>query len=279
MINLKDIQARNLINPEPKEVTEARKFIRDSFKNLMFVEGTHQYFVGSKELPSVSAVCHSFQPEVDWDSIAARKAEKEGKTKEELLEEWHQKNITSTSCGSKTHYFGEQLMNLFIGEQVNLPFQYTPDNYIIPYAPKEKAVEAYWTDILNNPDVYPVMPETKIYIDNGKIKPYAGTFDILLAYRYHGGIVFAVQDFKTNADLKNDFNRFKKNHLLDPFTDLIDEPLSIYSIQLSLYQLALESIGISVIDRTLVWLKEDGSYEKIRTKDLTDRLLACLPYS
>jgi hypothetical protein len=80
----------------------------------------------------------------------------------------------------------------------------------------------------------------------------------------------------TNKDLKNQFNRSKSNTLLDPFRDYIDEPLSIYSIQLSLYQLGLAQLGLPIIDRNLIWLKEDGEYEKIGTPDLTGRLLNAL---
>ena len=417
MINKKDIEARYAINPEPLDVSEARKLIEESFKDLRFIEESHQYFVGDQELPPVSTVCHKFEPYVDWDSIASRKAAKLGMTKEQLQEEWHQNNITSTSCGSKTHWFGEQMMNLWIGREPNLPFQYTSDGYMIPYAPKEKAIEKYWTDILGNPRVYPVMPEAKIY---RKDLGYAGTFDILLAYQMKDHIGFSIHDYKglpldtkiltkdgwktmgtlelgdevqdrykewqvvqgisevhmnpcfritftsgysitadhehrwvidtekimcgpllcemssrilkteelepgmlipytepnlgwleieridrtetvatrcievsgishtyligeiglvthnTNKDLKNDFNRSRSNRLLDPFQDFIDEPLSLYSIQLSLYQLGLEQLGLPIIDRNLIWLKEDGTYEKIGTPDLTGRLLEVL---
>jgi hypothetical protein len=402
MINLKDIEARYKINPEPIEVKRTRELIRESFSDLKFLEETHQYFVGDQEYPPVSNVCHRFEPYVDWDSIAERKAKKLGKTKEELQKEWHENNITSTHCGSKTHWFGEQMMNLFIGESVDLPFQYTSDNYIIPYCGKEKAIEMYWQDILNNPYVYPVMPEAKIY---NKSLGYAGTFDILQAYRLKNNeIVFSIHDYKglpletpiltstgwkvigdleegdiifdgknnetkilhlseihynpcfrivfdsgysivadhehrwllcdgrivetselcygdyipklgsslqviklervptiptrclevdspehtflvdhellvthnTNKSLKNDFNRRESNRLLEPFQDFIDEPFSIYSIQLSLYQLGLEQLGIKIVDRNLIWLKEDGKYEKFSTPDLTQRLLKTL---
>lgn len=422
MIRKKDIEDRYKQNPEPIEVTLAREQITDAFKDLVFLEDTHQYFVGPHEFPPVSSVCHRFEPYVDWEGIAEAKARKLGVTKTELQEQWHQNNITSTSCGSKTHWFGEQMMNLFIGRDVDLPFQYTPDGYMIPYAPKEKAIEKYWTDILGNPKVYPVMPEAKLYnTDLG----YAGTFDILMAYQMGNQIYFSIHDYKglpldtkiptydgwktirtvesgdlvydkngntvevmntseihynpcyricfedgssivadhehrwevlitlrsnalisendfrvmttediliqkdsilggmyieqknpecflkitdventemvptrclevsgeshtflvgenllvthnTNKDLKNDFNRSKSNRLLEPFQDFIDEPLSIYSIQLSLYQLGLEQLGLPIIDRNLIWLKDDGTYEKIKTPDLTGRLVNVL---
>ena len=419
MINIKDIEARYKICPEPIEVTKARELITDSFSELVFKEDTHQYFVGEREYPPVSTVCHKFEPYVDWDKIAETKAKKLGMTKEALQKEWHENNITSTSCGSKTHWFGEQMMNLFIGRPVELPFQYSPDGYMIPYVGKEKAIEKYWTDILSNHNVFPVMPEAKLF--NEKLG-YAGTFDILLAYRMgDGSIQFSIHDYKglpldtkikvedgwktigtltiddrvydgngnltritglseihnnpcfkisfedgtsiiadhehrwevmvemrsnwfmteadivimttedmigksglfikklypsttflrvtgvelvetvqtrclevesdchtfcvtesmlvthnTNKDLKNSFNRSKSNTLLQPFQDFIDEPLSIYSIQLSLYQLGLSQLGLPIIDRNLIWLKEDGTYEKIGTPDLTGRLLNTL---
>ena len=421
MINIRDIQARYAKWPEPREVTEARERITKAFEDLKFIEESHQYFVGDREYPPVSTVCHKFEPYVDWDQIAANKAKKLGKTKEALQEEWHQNNITSTSCGSKTHWFGEQMMNLFIGRPIELPFQFSSDGYMIPYVGKEKAIEKYWTDILGNPNVFPVMPEAKLYHEK---LGYAGTFDILLAYRMaNGEIMFSIHDYKglpldtqikiedgwktmgtiqagdkvwdkdgnivtvlntsdihynscflitfddgssiiadhehrwlvmrkikanyfimetdyevmtteqmagwsrngglyieqknpecfkrvikvepvetvptrclevdgpshtfcvgenmlvthnTNKDLKNQFNRSKSNTLLDPFRDYIDEPLSIYSIQLSLYQLGLAQLGLPIIDRNLIWLKEDGEYEKIGTPDLTGRLLNAL---
>lgn len=420
MINKSDVEARRIRWPEPKEVTGVRNLITESFKDLVFLEDSHQYFVGDREFPPVSSICHRFEPYVDWDQIAENKAQKLGRTKEDLQKEWHENNITSTSCGSKTHWFGEQMMNLFIGRDVNLPFQYSRDGYMIPYAGKERAIEKYWEDILKNPNVFPVMPEAKLY---HRELGYAGTFDILLAYRMgNGDIKFSIHDYKglpldtpikvkggwktigtvevgdrvydkegdlvdveavsevhhnpcfkivfsggseiiadhehrwevlletrsnhvmketeyrvmtteamwkrsrgvmyieqknpqsflkvvrveevdmvptrclsvsspshtfcvgenmlvthnTNKDLRNSFNRSKSLTLLDPFRDYISEPLSIYGIQLSLYQLGLAQLGIPIVDRNLIWLKEDGTYEKIGTPDLTGRLLNTL---
>ena len=45
-----------IVPNEPKEVTEIKNKIIDSFKDLEFVEKTHQYFIGKTELPSVSHV-------------------------------------------------------------------------------------------------------------------------------------------------------------------------------------------------------------------------------
>lgn len=286
MLNYNDILERYVINPEPEEVTRTRELITDTFSDLEFVEDVHKYYVpkenGKVELPSVSSVIETWVPKVDWDEKAAMKAVKLGITKEEMLKRWHEVNITSTCRGSKTHYYGENCMNLFLKKvdevKKNMPFQYTDDGYLVPYCPKEEAITSYYEDILRNPDVYPVMPEAKIHTAKMKgIKmPYAGTFDILLAYRYKGRIVCSVHDFKTNADLYKDYSRNWNVMMLEPFNDLYEEPMSHYSIQLSLYQIGLEQLGIEVKDRNIIWLKDNGTYEKIRTPDLTGKLLSII---
>lgn len=209
MLNLDDVKKRLECNPEDKEITETRELIRNSFSKLEFVEDVHKYFLpqtdGSKiELPSVSATIEQWIPYVDWDEKCEIKAAKLGIPKEELKKQWHENNIISTSCGSKTHFFGENAMNMFIGREnltkKNMSFQYTEDGYLIPYCGKEWAITKYYEDILSNPNVYPVMPEAMIYTNyNEKYKlrqAYAGTFDILLAYRYKGKIEYAIHDFK-----------------------------------------------------------------------------------
>ena len=288
MINLYDIKKRYRDNPEPKEIGEVRRLIIDAFKALTFVEDVHKYYIpdgngGTIELPSVSSVVHSFEPYVDWDEKCAIKAEKLGITKEELSKQWHENNIRATHCGSKTHFFGENMMNMFIGKEEtarkSLVFQYTDDGYLIPYCPKEEAVSKYYEDILANGDVYPVMPEAMIYTGiNDKINlrtNYAGTFDILLAYRYRGGISYAINDFKTNADIYKSFSRSHDVMMNEPFGSMgyYSEPYSCYTIQLSLYQIGLMQLGLDIVDRKLIWLKDDATYEKVKTDDITETLL------
>lgn len=104
---------------------------------------------------------------------------------------------------------------------------------------------------------------------------YCGTFDILFYYDGDGndankGLV--IMDFKTNAELRKEFSRNNGRMMLAPFDDLYNEPLGTYSLQLSAYQLPLEDIGLKVIARRIIWLKDDGTYELIPLKDYTNRL-------
>ena len=61
--------------------------------------------------------------------------------------------------------------------------------------------------------------------------------------------------------------------MLPPFDDMIDQPTGHYSFQLSAYQLMLMNLGYKVIDRKLIWLKDDGNYEKVALPDITDKII------
>ena len=82
---------------------------------------------------------------------------------------------------------------------------------------------------------------------------------------------FVILDYKTNSNLQNDYNRKFGRVLREPFADMTEEDLSLYTIQLSLYALMLQDIGIPIIDRRIIWLKE-CEYEVVPLQDLTEKL-------
>lgn len=290
MLNIDDIRYKNSLKNIPIEIEQTRNTITDSFKNLKFIEDCHKYFVvdvdKETELPSVSSVIKQWEQDVDWDEKAEIKAAKLGISAEDLKKQWHEKNIISTHCGTKTHFFGEQAMNMLIDREdlvkTNIPFQYTKDGYLVPYCPKEWAITQYYNDILNNKDVFPVMPEAKIYTNYNDVyhlkQPYAGTFDILLGYRYKGEIVYSIQDFKTNADIYKSYSHTFRIMMKPPFDEMefYEEPYYHYVIQLNCYQIGLMQLGINIVDRTIIWLKDDGTYEKVKVPDITETLLKIL---
>ena len=278
MLNIEDVYERIERNPEPKEIEEIRKHILSSFKELDFIEDGHKYFLnkddGTKiEMNSVSSVCHRFEPLVDWDTIRDRKAKKLGISSEELKRQWREKNITSTSNGTLTHLFAESYMYFFMGQVDKIPsiikdMQYE-DGFLIPYGEKQMAVAKYYEDLNKVDNMWAVMPETKVYIESGN-NPFgmnlnvSGTFDAL-----------SVRDWKTNASLLNSYNMSMGNTLLYPFDsgEFINQPKSMYTIQLSLYQLGLQQLGYEIGDRKLLWLTDSGEYFKIDVQDVTNILI------
>jgi hypothetical protein len=222
-----------------------------------------------------------FEPKVDWDEIRINKARREGIDPEDLKRTWRENNLKSTSNGTIVHEFGESAMYFFQGrfDEMNeyIKHRQFEDGYLIPYGPKQFAASKLFEDILLNYNVWPVMPEAKVYTGyNDKLhlqEDYCGTFDILFAARWKDGIIRPfLMDYKTNASLTNDYNRAHNKTMLWPFEDKIDEALSHYEIQLNLYALTLEQLGYKVTHRIIVWLKEDGTYEKIPVDDITDIL-------
>ena len=290
MLNIEDINERLKRCAEPIEVTKIRDAISKRFGNLEFIQEGHKYYLhkngSKKEMESVSSVCHRFEPYVDWDVILERKALKLGIDKEVLRRQWKEKNITSTSNGSLTHLFAEAYMYFFMGRVDLMPsiikeMQYE-DGYLIPYGEKQVAVAKYYEDLFEVDDFWPVMPETQVYIDSDD-NPYgialdiSGTFDALFAFKDSDGeLALSIRDWKTNASLENDYNKAYGNTLLEPFDALINQPKSIYTIQLSLYQLALEQIGYKVKDRKLLWLTQDAEYYKIGVEDVTKDIINVL---
>lgn len=77
----------------------------------------------------------------------------------------------------------------------------------------------------------------------------------------------------TNKALISDYNQKFNICMLPPFDDMIDQPTGHYSFQLSAYQLMLMNLGYKVIDRKLIWLKDDGNYEKVALPDITDKII------
>ena len=307
MLNIKDINERIQHRPEPPEVTAIRENILNSFSKLEFQEIPHIYYIhnddGTKiEVPSVSGVTHKFKPPFNTEEVAARYAVTHDMTVEEVLRKWEETNVKATNNGTSTHLFGEAYMHFFMGNVDRIPDIIKPQyekGYLIPYSPKQEAILKYYEDLFVQDNIYPVLPEAQVYMginnEYNDIIQYAGTFDILFAYRNpQGKFQLMLHDLKTNRELTSSFNRhihevvtnpqdklYEKwldkygvngGMALEPFTDLYDESYSYYILQLSAYSLCLQQLGYEIVDRRLIWLKDDGTYEKIKLPDYTKRL-------
>lgn len=270
---------------EPAIVTQTRQHILKEFEDLQFIEEGHQYFLHGKSLCSVSGIGHRFESRpFDEVSQAKRYAERHGQTPEYWLSQWHCNSFKATTLGTKTHAFGESLGYLLNGHPELIvpairPQYMAEENYLAPIHPKEEAAANFLTQL--SPSYHLVLNEAMVY--SGKNPDPAlnlkeqicGTFDMLYYYDGAGNPAnsgFVVLDYKTNNDLQSEYNRKYGIYLLPPFNDMIEESLGLYTIQLSLYALMLQDIGIPVIGRAIIWLKSDGTYQQIPLPDVSDRL-------
>ena len=267
-----------------------RNKIRDAFKDLVFYEGPHEYYLGDRKMTCVSDVTHMFKEEFDSQRIAEETFERNfdnpnskyyRMTVEEILEAWKDNSRKACEHGTERHSFAEGAFYFMTRQYDLIPEEFKcrvntdeeGNDYYESEHYKEDAVVRFYTDI---PICFvPIMAEAKVFVTKEEYA-YSGTFDLLMYYDAtlddkddsKSGLV--VMDWKTNKDL---YKNFGNKTLLSPFDDFLDMSLSIYKIQLSAYQHCLENIGLKVIARRILWLLPDGTYNKIPTESLVKLLL------
>lgn len=276
------------VNGEPKIVREIRNKILTEFDGLEFIEDGHKYFLNGRQLPSVSEITHKFcQYPFDEKVQAERYAEKHGGTAEYWIDQWKFKNLRATTSGTLVHEYGESLGWVRNGHPElitdSCKCKYIKNKgWLIPTRPKEEAILKFYDEL--HPNLHFVLAETKVYtgknleLTNLK-QDYCGTFDLLMYYKddkdeSKNGLV--ILDYKTNKELESEYNKTYNKMLAEPFGELVDQSKSYYTLQLSAYQIPLEDIGLKVIARRIIWLKDDGTYELIALPDVTDRLRSVL---
>lgn len=222
--------------------------IKEPFKDLYFKEKEHKYFVKGQPLSnSVSNLIGKYYEHFNAEQVAPYSAKKAGVTTEEILKLWADINEESRNRGHRVHNFGEL---------------YQFDRSLKPSCPQEEAIVKFWQEVPEH--ILPVAAELRMYHFKHL---FAGTADIILFDTKTQTYIIA--DYKTNKDL---FKNFKGKTMLGPFSNLLDNPLNHYAIQLSYYQILLEQVGIKVSKRIIIWLGLNGEYTTYNTEDLTNLL-------
>jgi hypothetical protein len=269
--------------PEPPEITQCRLDILNSSSDLSFNEAEHRYTVDVNEqkveLPSVSSVIEAMTPYTDWDAKAEKSAAKKGVTKAEIQRQWSESSLKSTNNGTSTHLFGEAYMHFMMGDYrwieanpiMDAQFE---DGYLIPYSPKQEAIQSFFKGVYDmamekGVKMYPVIAEARLHTNC-----YAGTADAIFGYLKDGRVNLMLYDWKTNASLTNEYSRNVGKYMLAPFNEypFVDENLTHYIIQQSMYQICLENLNYNVVSRSLVWLKDDSTFNRVDLQDETARL-------
>ena len=272
---------------EPAIVAEIRKKVLREFEDLEFYEEGHRYVLNGQALPSVSGVAHRFvRVPFDEQLQAKRYAIKNGQTPEYWIQQWRQNSFRATTLGTKTHAYGESLGYLRAGlpERIcpAIKAQYLAEyGFLAPIHPKEEAVLKFMNEMPSS--MHLVLNEAQVYSGKNPCEEknlreqLAGTFDMLYYCDGRDGQPegFIILDYKTNANLTSEYNRKFGRMLREPFCNMTEEDLSLYAIQLSLYALMLEDIGIPIISRRIVWLR-DSEYQVVPVENLTERLRAVL---
>ena len=245
-------------------VEKARQLIADSSCGLRFDEKEHRYYLGGAEVPCVSTIVKEYAP---FDVLQKAKNcsknprhEHFGKTPEQILAIWEEKRDASAAAGTAVHAFGEACFLVKTGkaDMVEDAFKdRLTDEGLVAMTPKEEAVARWWDD-LDLERYVPVAKELRIV--NPHLR-YAGTFDLLLydLAEHH----YILDDYKTNADLFRDYGE----KLRPPLNVIKANDYGKYTLQQNLYKIQLENIGINVKKVELIWLRDNGTYERVNIDD------------
>lgn len=218
----------------------------------------HRYTYKGQGLTSSTQFTGRFHEEFNEDYHSARKADQLGVSQQEILDQWEKTRNYANELGTTTHEWIENYFN-----RIWTPL---PENEeLITRINKFNLAHLKWLNVLT-----PIVMELRVF---SKKYPLAGTIDAIFTYNDK----ILILDWKTNKEFKKDGNRCFGN-LLHPFSDLADNHLNKYSIQLSLYKMMLAEHGIDVSACYLLHIGPGFQpAEMYRAKDLTDVLNSFLP--
>lgn len=258
-----------------------REYLFEKFGDISFIEESHQYFIDEQEYTPVSSIIEEYEEYVDWDKKAHDYAKKYVLDVNEVKKKWKLNNLRATISGTRVHEFGESYVNVMLGHPELIckgtKKQYIKEyNTLVPTCPKEEAIISFYKELNEGQMIklYPVGTELKLstkYIKGAR--PICGTTDVLFwGQGDFGEKGFVIGDYKTNKSLYNDYKRTFNETMKYPFNHFVDDAFSHYVLQFNLYQRMLESVGVKIIDRVLIWLKEN-EYERIFIPKLSDELI------
>ena len=214
-------------------------------KEFVFNEVAHRYYYRDTELTSVTKYISRFHKKFDEDFWAKKRSEKTGVPVEEILLEWKLGAKTSTDLGTSVHKWIE---NYYNGVHQELPSD-------IEAVRRINKFNLFWAKYLKNFE--PVVFELKVFSSELGL---AGTIDSI----FLKGDIPLIIDWKSNKKFTTDESGEKCwEKLLPPFQDWCKTHLNEYSIQISLYRLILEGMGIIIPSGYLVHLGPEGDEAKI----------------
>ena len=253
--------SEDLVRAKKKEIEEKLKAYDDP--NFTFHEASHVYRYGGVKYDSVTTFIKVFKVPFDREYWSKKKAEERGVDVSVILNEWETKGDVSRTLGTNVHKFIE---DFWMGK-----------NPEIPEDPDVKSRVMDFLEVYNKRlhRLTPLKSELKIFSRRWRL---AGTIDqpLLMWDSKAEKVYLIIGDWKTNGEFKSDDHpkgRFKK--LLRPFNNLYENDHNEYSIQLSLYRLILEEIGIETESGFLLHLGPEDT-RIYPAKDLREPLRAYL---
>ena len=235
---------------------EYLKILKDSFKDFVFYEDGHYYECKGKRVGiSVTTFIHEFCNEFDAEGMAEKVANRDGKTIQQVLDEWAYKRDFSCEKGTTCHEYAQCLWNGKLWKPLYF-------DHSIEF---RKAKLSIITQAMNFKNDYE--PHLEHLIDELPIgsEEYdiASCVDHLFYNKLTGGLVLV--DYKTNSLMDGYNKKAYKKAMKVPLSHINDDALHHYHIQLSIYKYLIEKYtGLKVDEMFIVYMSENiENYEII----------------
>lgn len=221
--------------------------IKHTFNQIKFNRGSHTYKLKGKKLTSVTTFVSTFEPYVNWDEIAQRKADKEGKSKDLILSQWRNKGLAATTKGTKVHSYIERRLRRNTEKDTEFVEMIAWDRFWEQAHKYLTPVKIEW--VVGDYDL-----------------GLGGTIDCLFysekTKRHH------IFDWKTGENFR--FNNSYQN-LKSPFSEYEDCEFVKYSLQLSAYKLILQkNVEFALGESYVIRLTDD--FFKVKCLDLSAQI-------
>lgn len=239
------------------------------FGDFKFFENGHYYeFKGKRIGISVTRLIEEYSNEFQAEEMAEKVALKEGKTTQQVLDEWKYKADFACEKGHTGHEYAQSLWN--------------GQNWVIDkFDESEKYFEAVEKIKLQADDFFKDFNDilehvADEFVVGSEEYDIASAIDHLFRNKITGELVLV--DYKTNSILKGYNDEIKKRtytkNMKPPLNHLKDDALHHYYLQLSLYKYLLEKYAkVEVADMFIAYFSENlDKYETIDIPYLKDEV-------
>ena len=235
---------------------EMLKVLKDSFKDFKFYADGHYYECKGKRIGiSVTTFIHEYCNEFDAEGMAEKVANRDGKTVQQVLDEWAYKRDFSCEKGTTCHEWSQSLWSG--AEYKPLLFDESKEYMSALDKIRNQAVN-FKNDYQEH--LEHLIDELPIGSEEFNI---ASCVDHLFYNKLTGGLVLV--DYKTNSLMEGYNKKAYKKAMKVPLSHINDDALHHYYIQLSIYKFLIEKYtGLKVDEMFIVYMSENiENYEII----------------
>lgn len=235
---------------------EYLKELDKAFGDFKFFPEDHHYeYKGKRVDISVTRLIEEYAQEFKQQEIAEKVAIRDGKTVQEVLDEWKYKNDFACEKGSTCHEYAQSLWS---GEKWKALTFDESDEYLNAVGRIRMQARTFYYDYRDKLEHL-----ADEYIVGSEEYDIASAIDHLFINKLTGELVLV--DYKTNSYLSGYNKKAYKKSMKVPLQHLNDDSIHHYYIQLSIYRYLIEKYtNLKVSEMFIVYFSENiENYEII----------------